>query len=84
MALARLAIFRLQESPRYLLASRRKREAITVLRTIVRTNGSSVVIDARDLPDPSDARPLGLHSYDHAEDDEGGRGIPGRRSCHRT
>ncbi|RUS18529.1 major facilitator superfamily domain-containing protein [Endogone sp. FLAS-F59071] len=81
MVLARLIFFRLQESPRYLLASRRKRDALMVLRTIIRINGSDLVIDTKDLPDPFDLPPprsnpststtADLHSHDPFDSVEG-------------
>ncbi|KAL1922520.1 uncharacterized protein VTP21DRAFT_10059 [Calcarisporiella thermophila] len=50
MVTARLSLFRLQESPKFLMSNNRKNDAVMVLRSIVKINGSDVYIDPNDLP----------------------------------
>ncbi|CAG8453005.1 13375_t:CDS:2 [Ambispora leptoticha] len=54
MLLARLLLFRLQESPKYLLTNNRKHDAVLVLRKIARINGNPMQIHVSDFPTTPD------------------------------
>jgi hypothetical protein len=59
MFLARILLFRLHESPRYLVHAGRHREALESLQLISRFNGSDITIDLEDVDDrrPPSPRP---------------------------
>ncbi|KAG9297703.1 hypothetical protein G9A89_011218 [Geosiphon pyriformis] len=50
MLIARVFLFRLQESPKFLLSNNRKHDAVVVLRKIARINGTPMQIRVCDFP----------------------------------
>ncbi|KAJ1969517.1 hypothetical protein IWQ62_000573 [Dispira parvispora] len=64
MLMARTVFFQSQESPKFLVNKERHRDAIVVLRNIVKYNGDNLQLSMQDLPGPAEGQPLNSYTAD--------------------